>query len=194
MKSIVMDIVVDGIPPKFGMLLSRTWAKKVGGSLQMDLTYATILVFGGEHMRLYRELILAYIVNDHQNPRNHLIYVVEDEIGSSVFHLNNGELEISVSQREDQPMEGQKNKVWKMYFYGSSSGEVSGASILLVSPLEEGITLSYTLDFETTNNIAEFEALVLGLRDAKDMAIYCVVVFGDSELIINQVKDIYQDK
>jgi hypothetical protein len=30
MKSVVMEIVVDEIPPKFGMLLSRTWDKKVG--------------------------------------------------------------------------------------------------------------------------------------------------------------------
>jgi hypothetical protein len=37
-----MDILVASIPPKFGMLLSRTWANKVGGSLQMDVTYATI--------------------------------------------------------------------------------------------------------------------------------------------------------
>jgi hypothetical protein len=31
MKSVVMDIVVADIPPKFGMLLSKTSAKKVGG-------------------------------------------------------------------------------------------------------------------------------------------------------------------
>jgi len=48
MKSVVMDVVVVGIPPKFGMLLSRSWAKKVGESLQMDLTYDTIPIFGGE--------------------------------------------------------------------------------------------------------------------------------------------------
>jgi hypothetical protein len=48
MKSVVMDIVVADVPPKFGMLLSRSWIKKLGGTLQMDLTYATILVFGGE--------------------------------------------------------------------------------------------------------------------------------------------------
>jgi hypothetical protein len=65
MKSVVMDIVVDKIPPKFGMLLSITWAKKVGGSLQVDLTYATIPIFGGENMRLYREVRLDYIVSDH---------------------------------------------------------------------------------------------------------------------------------
>ena len=53
------------------------------------------------------------------------------------------------------------------------------------------INLSYKLEFETTNNIAEYEALVLVLRAAKDMAIDCLAVFGDSELIINQVKSIY---
>jgi hypothetical protein len=50
------------------------------------------------------------------------------------------------------------------------------------------------LEFETTNNIAEYESLVLGLRDAKDMAIESLVVFGDFELIINKFKNIYQDK
>jgi hypothetical protein len=54
MKSVVMDIVVVDVPPKFGMLLSRSWIKIMGGTLQMDLTYATIPVFGGEHRRLYR--------------------------------------------------------------------------------------------------------------------------------------------
>jgi hypothetical protein len=54
MKSVVMDIVLDDIPPKFGMILSRSWAKKVGGSLQMVITYLTIPVFGGEHRILYR--------------------------------------------------------------------------------------------------------------------------------------------
>jgi hypothetical protein len=49
MKSVVLDVIVADIPPKFGMLLSRSWAKKVGGTLQMDLSYATIPIFGGEH-------------------------------------------------------------------------------------------------------------------------------------------------
>jgi hypothetical protein len=60
----------------------------------MDLTYATIPVFGGEYKRLYREVRLCYIVSDHHNPRNHPIYVVEDETGSSIFHLNDDETKI----------------------------------------------------------------------------------------------------
>ena len=33
MKSVVMDIVVADVPPKFGMLLSRSWIKRIGGTL-----------------------------------------------------------------------------------------------------------------------------------------------------------------
>ena len=48
-----MDVVIVDIAPKFGMLLSRSWSKKVGGTLQMDLSYEIIRVFGGEHRILY---------------------------------------------------------------------------------------------------------------------------------------------
>jgi ribonuclease HI len=47
------------------------------------------------------------------------------------------------------------------------------------------------MEFETTNNIAEYEAMVLGLRATKDMAIVFLTAFGDSDLVINQVKNIY---
>jgi hypothetical protein len=33
MKTVVMDIVVDDVPPKFGMLLSRSWIKILRGTL-----------------------------------------------------------------------------------------------------------------------------------------------------------------
>jgi hypothetical protein len=87
MKSVVMDIVVADVPPKFGMLLSRSWIKNLGGTLQMDLTYATIPVFGGEHRRLYREAQLAYIVSDEADPTNHPIFALDTDLGSSLLHL-----------------------------------------------------------------------------------------------------------
>ena len=54
-KSVMMDIIVADIPPKFGLLLSRSWSKRLGSTLQIDLTYATIPMFEGETKRLYRE-------------------------------------------------------------------------------------------------------------------------------------------
>jgi len=82
-----MDSVVDDVPPKFGMLLSRSWIKRLGGTLQMDLTYATIPVFGGEHRRLYREAQLAYIVSDEANPTNHPIFALDTDLGSSLLQV-----------------------------------------------------------------------------------------------------------
>ena len=58
-----MDVVVTDIPPKFGMLLSRSWAAKLKGALQMDMSYETIPVFG-EQRRLYREQKMAYMVSN----------------------------------------------------------------------------------------------------------------------------------
>jgi hypothetical protein len=46
-KSILMDVVVVDVPAKYGMLLSRSWGAKLGGSLQLDMTYATIPIFDG---------------------------------------------------------------------------------------------------------------------------------------------------
>ena len=45
-KNMVMDVVMEDIPPKFGMLLSRSWDVKLKGTLQMDMSYATIPIFG----------------------------------------------------------------------------------------------------------------------------------------------------
>jgi ribonuclease HI len=81
-----------------------------------------------------------------------------------------------------------------MFFDGASSKEGVGAGVVFISPTQETISLSYKLEFETTNNVAEYEALVLGLRAAKDMDIEELAVFGDAKLIVHQVKNMYQFK
>jgi hypothetical protein len=58
--------------------------------------------------------------------------------------------------------------IWKMLFDGASSREGVGAGVVFVSPTHKTMSLSYKLEFETTNNVAKYEALVLGLRAAKD--------------------------
>ena len=54
--------------------------------------------------------------------------------------------------------------------------------------------MSYKLDFNTTNNISEYEALLLGVKDAKEMGIMCLKIFGDVDLIIQQVNNTFQAK
>jgi hypothetical protein len=84
-KNLVMDVVVANIPPNFGMLLSRSWGAKLKGTLQMDMSYATIPVFSQER-RLYREVLLKYMVSNKRKPKNHPFYYVDTEVGSSIFY------------------------------------------------------------------------------------------------------------
>jgi hypothetical protein len=118
MKSVFMDIMVADVPPKFGMLLSRSWIKRLGGTLHMDLTYATIPIFGGEHRILYREAQLAYNISDEADPTNHHIFAFDIDLGSSLLHL---------TDTPDPPLEIRKpiavceysppiTSVWKMFF------------------------------------------------------------------------------
>ena len=88
---------------------------------------------------------------------------------------------------EEQPM-------WKLYFDGSYTSHGSGAGILFVTPQGDYIPKSFKLGFLCTNNIAEYEALILGLRTAIQWNITELQVFGDSQLIIKQVLDEYQTK
>ena len=109
MKSVIMDVVVVDITPKFGLLLSRSWAKKVGGTLQMDLTYATIPVFEGENRRLYRELQFAYIVTDDKNPTNHPLYAVDKDLGTCMLHFSDDDKIVGLLEIEkEQPVKCSK--------------------------------------------------------------------------------------
>ena len=87
-KSLVMDVVVADIPPKFGKLLSRSWALKWKGTFQLDMTYATIPLFRG-NKKLFRDNILGYVVSSREKPKNHHIYDVDTDLGSFIF-FNDG--------------------------------------------------------------------------------------------------------
>ena len=86
-----MDIVVADITPRFGLLLSQSWSKRLGGTLHMDLTYATIPMFGGETKRPYKENHLAYIISNEMNSVNHPIYVVDTDFGSCILQIDDSQ-------------------------------------------------------------------------------------------------------
>jgi ribonuclease HI len=202
-KSILMDVVIVDIPPKYGMLLSRSWGAKLGGSLQLDMSYATIPVFGGQFTHLYRETRLAYTVSDPQNPHNFPIYIADQDLGNCILSFDDGLdgclEEIDAKQEELSPLTEElcNTGVWKMYFDGASSSEGAGAGVLLVAP--EGkfiVPFSYHLqwDIDYTNNVCEYEALILGLEAAKKLNIKNLEVYGDAELIVRQVNRQYLAK
>jgi ribonuclease HI len=84
-----------------------------------------------------------------------------------------------------------------MYFDGASSFLGARVGALLVAPDDQFvIPFSYRLQWnvDCTNNVCEYEALVVGLEAARRMKIKKLEVFGDIELIIKQVNRKYQAK
>jgi hypothetical protein len=137
-KSVLMDVVVADVPAKYDMLLSRSWGAKLGGSVQLDMTYATIPIFGGQFTRLYRETRLAYTVSDPQNPNNYPVYVVDQDLGNCILSIDDDFEECT--EEENKKVEKTKKNVnsregmWKMFFDGASSCEGAGAGVLFVAP------------------------------------------------------------
>jgi ribonuclease HI len=63
----------------------------------------------------------------------------------------------------------------------------AGAGLLFISPLGEHMRYAVCLHFPASNNMAEHEALLCGLRIAIETGIKCLDVRGDSQLVIDQV-------
>jgi ribonuclease HI len=78
-------------------------------------------------------------------------------------------------------------KLWTMYFDGSLMKTGAGAGLLFISPLGKHVRYVLRLHFPASNNVAEYEALVNGLRITVKLGVWRLDAHGDSELIINQV-------
>ena len=64
-----------------------------------------------------------------------------------------------------------------------------GAGYVLIDPKKNKHFLSCRLEFECTNNTAEYEALVQGLRKAIELKVENLKVYGDSEIIVKQIRN-----
>jgi ribonuclease HI len=77
--------------------------------------------------------------------------------------------------------------LWTMYFDGSLMKTGAGASLLFIPPLGKHVRYVLRLHFPASNNVAEYEALVNGLRIAVELGVRCLDARGDSQLVIDQV-------
>ena len=75
-----------------------------------------------------------------------------------------------------------------MVFDRASNALGNGIIVVIISP--EGCHTPFTarLCFNCTNNMDEYEACIIGIKAAIDMRIKFLSVFGDSALVISQIK------
>ncbi|XP_070010605.1 uncharacterized protein [Nicotiana sylvestris] len=74
---------------------------------------------------------------------------------------------------------------WRMFFNGVANFKVVGIGAVLVSEMGQNYLVSIKLRFPYTNNMAEYEACILGLNMAVDMNIQKLLVIGESDLLVH---------
>ena len=148
----------------------------------MDLYYATLPTPDGSTFKLNREVYRKYHVEDPKKPKNELNWT-DEGLGNYAI-LSNSIVPLQETIKDDD-----LDKVWYMNFDGAFSRAGKGAKIVLQSPSGEVMKFSYRLEFDATNNVAEYEALLLGLELCKDRGVKCLNIKGDSDLVIQQLKN-----
>ncbi|GJY79482.1 reverse transcriptase domain-containing protein [Tanacetum coccineum] len=83
---------------------------------------------------------------------------------------------------------------WTLFTDGSSCLEGSGAGLILTSPEGEEFTYALRFEFNASNNEAEYEALIAGLRISEQMNVKNLIAKVDSRLVANQIKGMYEAK
>ena len=84
--------------------------------------------------------------------------------------------------------------LWTINTDGSSTQKGGGAGIVITSPKKDVLKYGVQLKFPITNNEAEYEALLTGLRIARALGVEKIVLKSDSQLIIGQVRGDFEAK
>ena len=87
----------------------------------------------------------------------------------------------------DKDKGAEESLQWSVHTDGLSNRLAGGAGVVLLSPEGDMVECMVRVDFPTTNNEAEYEALVAGLDLTRAAGAISVVIYYDSQVITNQV-------
>ena len=123
-----------------------------------------------------------------QTSKNHFYDLKHADLGTYVIHEQDAVIPNLV--KPENQLEQSQNQLWSMFFDGSRGKQGAGGGVMLVSPKNEKYYATIRFTFSCTNNTAEYEGLIHILEWAHKFGIKCLRVYGDSELIVNQVRDL----
>ncbi|XP_071686877.1 uncharacterized protein [Rutidosis leptorrhynchoides] len=81
---------------------------------------------------------------------------------------------------------------WELFTDGASSSNGAGAGLILIGPDGEEHTYALRFEFPASNNEAEYEAFLSGLRMVEKMGIKNLKVSVDSQLVANQMNGMFE--
>ncbi|KAI3472363.1 hypothetical protein Pfo_031104 [Paulownia fortunei] len=83
---------------------------------------------------------------------------------------------------------------WKMYFDGAFHKKGAGIGVIFITSDGEVLPYSFILIQNYSNNVAEYQALILGLEMTVDIKQLHLKVYGDSKLVVHQLLGLYEVK
>ena len=81
---------------------------------------------------------------------------------------------------------------WILHVDGASNSSGCGAGLILSNPNGDITEYALRFSFKVSNNQAEYEALLAGLRIAKELSVRRLKILSDSQLVVNQVKEDFE--
>jgi hypothetical protein len=166
----------------YSIILGRDWQALMGGYLSLDGT-PFFVPRNGKNIIVLREGIISPYIESIPQPN---VNYLEEDLGVYSIFVDEGDTMLEPIDLDDG--------MWHMHFNGSCSNEGNGVDNILYSPIGKIHNFSYRLEFSFTNNVTEFEALLLGIEYAYNLGCVHLTVFGDSELVVNLVRKIYSPK
>ncbi|XP_022725032.1 uncharacterized protein LOC111281586 [Durio zibethinus] len=87
-----------------------------------------------------------------------------------------------------------EEEIWRMYFDRATNAIGYGIGAVLISPREHYYPVIARLNFNYTNNVAKYNACVMGLHATLHKKVKTLRVFRDSALVIYQLKGTFEAK
>lgn len=86
------------------------------------------------------------------------------------------------------------NTQWTLFVDSSSNGKGSGARVTLEGPGDLILEQYPRFEFQTSNNQAEYEALIVGLKLAIEVKIESLLIRKDLQVVVSQVQWVFRVK
>jgi hypothetical protein len=164
-----IDVLVIDALSNWGIILRKDLIENLTGSFQNQGSEAIIPHPEGGFFTLHKEPITGCLIETPDEPDDQLLCVNN---GIENWFIQ----EVSSKDKTTKTPEG----MWTLEFDGAHSSSGSGVGIVLTTPSKETFYYSYRLEYHCTNNVAEYEALILGLNLKIDKGVTHLRVIGDS--------------
>jgi ribonuclease HI len=171
--------VIDMLVSNYSIILGRDWQALTGGYLSLDGTHLFV-PRNGKNIIVLREGRISPYIEGIPHP---IVNYNEEDLGVYSIFADEDNTTLEKIDLEDG--------MWHMHFDGSCSNEGNGADIILYSHVGKIHNFYHRLEFACTNNVTEFEALLLGIENAYNLGRGHLKVFTDSELVVNLLRKIY---